>query len=172
MTSLTSPGNSNMPITTRTSANRNARSRGFTLIELLAVMAILAILMTLVVGATTLIYNRVNINETKSTMKILMVAVREYQKAKAKDDAAGGNNYADLNDGNWVGELASKPESRKLIEKLPQKVWSDDKENEFHDAWGAKIEFDPSGGLAGAPGLKSGGRDEEIGTDDDVRYNK
>ena len=75
-----------MSFTTRTSANRTARAPGFTLIELLAVMLILAILMTLVVGATSLITNNVKVTETKSNMKIMMVAIREYQKARANAD--------------------------------------------------------------------------------------
>jgi prepilin-type N-terminal cleavage/methylation domain-containing protein len=158
-----------MSFTTRTSAIRNARGRGFTLVELLAVMAILAILMTLAVGAAKLIYDRVKVNETKSTMKILMVAVKEYQKARAKDNAGDPM----LTDGNWVTQLASKPESKAMIEKLPEKVWSADKKTEFHDAWNLKIEYSSTGGLAGAPGLTSGGPDGDIDTDEDnVRYNK
>ena len=159
-----------MPITQGTSGNHAARSNGFTLIELLAVMLILGILITLVVGSARIIFVKVYTEETKTSMKIIMTAVREYYKAKA---ARPEDNYPDLSNSNWVNELAKAKESRVLIGKLAETVWSADNKTEFRDAWGNKIKYEPEGGRAGAPGLISGGPDGDTTTkDDNVRYNR
>ena len=148
---------------TCTTKNHAVRSGGFTLIELLAVMLILAILMTLVVGASKLIFTDVYVDETKSNMKIIMAAITQYREAKGSYPPAGG----------WVGELAGTVESRKLIGNLGKNVWSAANNSEFRDAWGNKIEYSPTGGLAGAPGLTSAGPDGDINTEEDnVRFNK
>jgi|GEM_PF-1960102 len=153
-----------MPTTTGTSTAKihATRSGGFTLIELLAVMLILAILMTLVIGASRLIFTDVYVDETKSNMKIIMAAIVKYR------DATG--SYPGTN---WVSELAGNPESRKLIGKLGEKVWSTESTGEFRDAWGNAIRYSSSGGLAGTPGLTSAGPDGDHDTDEDnVRFNK
>ena len=152
-----------MSITPGTSTNRAVRSSGFTLVELLAVMLILAILMTLVVGASRLIFSDVYVNETKSSMQIIMAAITEYREVAGKYPTASG----------WVSQLAATAKSRALIGNLGENVWSATNNDEFRDAWGNAIHYSPSGGLAGAPGLTSGGPDGEIDTkEDNVRYNK
>ena len=147
--------------------NRTRRSRGFTLIELLAVMLILAILMTLVVGAAKLIFNHVYTEETKTNMKIIMTAIAEYREIKLTYPP----DQATL-----VEELSTVVKSRAQIGKLPDTVWNADTvENKakFLDAWGNAIRYTPSGGLAGAPELTSGGPDGDLSTEEDnVRYNK
>jgi len=148
---------------TRTCTNHAVRSGGFTLVELLAVMLILAILMTLVVGASRLIFADVYVKETKNNMAIIMSAIKEYRNATG--------NYP--NQQGWVGHLTGNPASRKLIGKLGENVWSTTNTDEFRDAWGNAIEYSPSGGLAGAPGLTSAGPDGDPDTEEDnVRHNK
>ena len=140
-----------------------SQSSGFTLVELLAVMLILAILMTLVIGASKLIFTDVYVDETKAHMKIIMAAITQYR------DAMGTypNSQANL-----VGNLSSVPKSRLLIGKLGENAWNPSNKNEFLDAWGNPIHYSPSGGLAGTPGLTSAGPDGDIDTEEDnVRFN-
>ena len=143
------------------------RSGGFTLIELLAVMLILGILMTLIIGATKMIFEKVYTDETKANMTIIMVAVRKYQEVQQDKE------YDGLTASNWVDQLKKAPESKALIKNLPESVWSVDKKSQFRDAWGNKMEFKPTGGLGGAPGLVSSGPDGDSSTkDDNVLNNK
>ncbi len=85
-----------MSIKQHTYKNRAVRSGGFTLIELLAVMLILGILMTLIIGATRMIFEKVYRDETKANMKIIMVAVKKYQ------DVQQDKGYDGLTASNWV----------------------------------------------------------------------
>ena len=152
-----------MSVMPGTSTNRAVRSRGFTLIELLAVMLILAILMTLIIGVSKLIFTHVYTNETKNNMKIIMAAITEYHKVKTEYPTKNG----------WVTNLANVAESRALLIKLDENVWNRGSATKFHDSWGNEIEYYPTGGLAGAPGLTSPGPDGDINTEaDNVRYNK
>ena len=154
-----------MSATPGTSRNHAVRSSGFTLIELLAVMLILAILMTLVVGASKLIFADVDVKETKNNMAIIMAAIKEYRRATGAYPSENG----------WVGALTGSdaPVSRKLIGKLGENVWSTTNADKFLDAWGNAIEYSLNGGLAGGPGLTSGGPDGDTSSDqDNVRHNK
>ena len=155
---------------TSTTKNHAVRAGGFTLIELLAVMLILAILMTLVVGASKLIFTDVYVDETKNNMNIIMAAIVAYCES--------GGNYPTEDSGNkvWIGQLAGNAKSRALILNLPETVWNADtteNKTKFRDAWGNAIVYSSTGGLAGAPGLTSAGPDGDINTkQDNVRYNK
>ncbi|MDP6634259.1 MAG: type II secretion system protein GspG [Phycisphaerae bacterium] len=153
-----------MPITPRTSRKRPAGSSGFTLVELLAVMLILAILITLVLGASKLLFSDVHSTETQASMQVIMAAITAYHDV-VKDYPAQTDD--------WISQLASVQKSRDLIAKLGEKVWSAENRKEFRDAWGNKIKYTRSGGLAGAPGLISGGPDGDHSTEEDnVRYNR
>ena len=154
-----------MSVMTRTSTtNRAAGSSGFTLVELLAVMLILAILMTLVIGASKLIFSDVYVEETKAHMKVIMAAIRVYRDAKGQYPSSQAT---------LVSDLTSVAKSRSLIGNLGENVWSPSNKDEFLDAWGKPIKYSPSGGLAGTPGLTSAGPDGDIATEEDnVRYNK
>ena len=154
-----------MSIRPGTSRNCTARSGGFTLIELLAVMLILGVLMTLVVGASKILFSEVDSTDTKNTMKIIMEAINEYQK----DTGA----YPPQGSSAWVNALKGNAKSRAMIEKLPENVWSAEHRTELRDGWGKAIEYSQTGGLAGAPGLTSAGPDGDMSTkDDNVHYNR
>jgi len=119
--------------------------------------------MTLVVGASKLIFADVHVDETKSNMAIIMAAIKEYRRTVGNYPAESG----------WVGELKDNAASRKLIGKLGENVWSTTNTDKFLDAWGNAIEYSLDGGLAGAPGLTSGGPDGDPDTEEDnVRHNK
>jgi len=157
-----------MPKTPRTYPGRsNAKTGGFTLIELLAVMMILGILMVLVVGVARQIFSNTQAEETRNSMNIIMSAVTAYNQVRVE------KGYPVLTKANYVSALASRPESKKLIGTLGEKVWSANDNKHFRDGWGKPIEYTPTGGLAGAPGLISGGPDGATDTkDDNVRYNR
>ena len=153
-----------MPVTPGTSTTKNhaVRSSGFTLVELLAVMLILAILMTLVIGASKIIFTYVYVDETKNNMKIIMAAITMYRETQVDD----------LTNANLVDKLKAAPECKDLIGNLGKNVWSTANPNTFRDAWGNAIRYEPSGGLAGTPGLTSPGPDGDINTtEDNVRFN-
>jgi prepilin-type N-terminal cleavage/methylation domain-containing protein len=135
----------------RTSTKRTLRPSGFTLVELLAVMLILTVLMTLVVGGSKLIFAYVYTEQTKSNMKIIMSAISEYQQSVGTVPAS-------------LSDLKSNPAAREQIEKLGEDVWDG---TDFFDAWGKEIIYSATGGLAGAPGLTSGGPDGDTSTSED-----
>jgi len=154
-------------MTTRTCKTRTARTRGFTLVELLAVMLILAILMTLVIGASKLLFNKIYIDETKTSMKIIMTSLSEYYESTGDYPTQGASNQG------WIDQLVNNDRARAQITKLDKKVWSPENNKQFRDAWENPIVYKRSGGLAGAPGLISPGPDGDISTEDDnVRDNK
>ncbi|MBT3202080.1 MAG: type II secretion system protein [Phycisphaerales bacterium] len=155
-----------MSITLNDATKRTARPAGFTLIELLAVMLIIGILMTLVVGVVKKVTENAAIKETQTHMTVMMTAIKEYQQVQQ------ANGYPQLTSGNWVSRLAAETESREIINSLPNNVWSPDRPTEFRDSWNNKIAYSPTGGLGGTPGLTSGGPDGDTSTtDDNVRYN-
>jgi len=143
-------------------------SRGFTLVELLAVMLILTILLALVVGASRMIFQDVEREETLGTMRVIMSAISQYYETSDPkaypypDDSGGSKN-------DWVKMLASNAEARKQIAGLGKSVWDPSKAAYFLDAWGNEIRYYRSAGLGGAPGLRSGGPDGKLLTTDDVR---
>ena len=144
-------------------ANRN-RPTGFTLVEILAVVFILAILAAILVWTLKPRSDDVYVKETKNTMNIAMTAITEYYQVRKDYPAEGGG---------WVNQLLTVPKSRALISKFDENVWSAADSNEIKDAWGHPIEYSRSGGLAGAPGLISGGPDGDTATEEDnVRYNR
>ncbi|MDP6045375.1 MAG: type II secretion system protein GspG [Phycisphaerae bacterium] len=151
-------------MTTRTYKTNAVRTRGFTLVELLAVMLILTVLMTLVAGAAWLLFNDVYVDETKNTMNIAMTAITEYYQVNKA--------YPNSGDG-WVTQLLTVPKSRALLAKFDKNIWSPTDNTHLKDAWGNPIKYLQSGGLAGAPGLISGGPDGDTDTEEDnVRYNR
>lgn len=152
-----------MPVTLGKPTNRNVRSGGFTLVELLAVMLILAILMTLVIGASKLIFSNVYIDETKGNMKVIMAAITQYREVKGKYPPSQAT---------LVSELITVPKARTLIGNLGENVWHPENKDEFRDSWGNAIVYSRTGGLAGTPGLTSAGPDGDIDTEEDnVRFN-
>ncbi len=153
-----------MCIMPRTSKHRAARTRGFTLVELMAVMLILAILMTFVIGGAKLLTKDVYVKETKNTINIVMSAIKVYQEETKSLPAQGGD---------WVGQLVSIDKSRAQIEKLDKKIWSASNNKEILDGWGKPIQYVSSEGLAGAADLISSGPDGDPSTEEDnVRYNR
>jgi type II secretory pathway pseudopilin PulG len=131
---------------------------------LLAVMFILAILATLVAWNVGPGSDRIYADQTQVDMKIIMSAITAYHDI-VKD-------YPHQTD-DWINQLASVRKSRDLIAKLDDKVWSTENRTEFRDAWGNKIKYTRNDGLAGAPGLISGGPDGDHNTEEDnVRYNR
>ncbi|MCP4374559.1 MAG: prepilin-type N-terminal cleavage/methylation domain-containing protein [bacterium] len=140
-----------MLLTQRTSGNRKVRPSGFTLVELLAVMLILTVLLTLVVGGARLVTAHVYAEETKSSMKIIMSAISEYTQSTGSTPGSLGN-------------LEGNSGAKELISKLGKKAWDGSK---FFDAWGNEIVYSSNGGLGGGPGLTSGGPDGDTSTDED-----
>jgi prepilin-type N-terminal cleavage/methylation domain-containing protein len=153
-----------MSVMPGTPTNRTSRAGGFTLVELLAVMLILGILMTLVIGVTWLIFRDTKIVETKTNMKIIMTAIMEYRKA---------NGSFPTGQSTLVSDLKSVAESKSQIAKLGKETWDPADTTSFRDSWGNAIVYSPIGGLGGGPKLTSPGPDGDINTEEDnVRHNK
>ena len=107
----------------------------------------------------------VTVEETKSHMKLIAVAIEEYRYVQVE------KRYDPLTEANWVTQLACAPESRVIIGALPKNVWSAENTTEFRDSWGQAIVFAPKDDPQGQPVLTSAGPDGDITTEEDnVRY--
>lgn len=147
---------------------------GFTLIEMLIVVAVIAILATMVVGLATRIDNQSKERALKSTFTLLDSALQEYyeytgkfpeQAEKNFDNAAAHSEYL-------YRELDSIPSSRQVSEKISNsliknKFGAADTPPEFYDLWGMVLEYRYVQG-DNFPLLLSAGPDRTFGTGDDV----
>ncbi|MBT3199013.1 MAG: hypothetical protein HN350_03765 [Phycisphaerales bacterium] len=100
-------------------------------------------------------------------MHVIAAAIEEYRVVEA------ANGYPALTADNWIPKLAAASESRKIINSLPNNVWSPERKTEFCDAWGNPLVLLPNGGPNGTAQLISAGPDGDITTpDDNVRFHK
>ena len=135
------------------------RQRGFTLVELIVAVAIMAILVTLVVGVSKHVRAEAARKATASTQAILMDAIQEYFEQK------GGyppqSSMAEL-----VEELKAQPEARTRLYLLPQDAFKTTT-GEVVDGFGNAMSYSETGGLGGGPVVISSGPDGPQGTSED-----
>jgi len=141
---------------------------GFTLIEMLIVVAVIAILATMVVGLATRIDNQSKERALKSTFTLLDSALQEYYEY--------WNVFPDPNpttpplypspSAALYGQLYSTPTSRQILEKISVKLLRDNPP-QIYDLWGMVLEYRYVPG-DNFPLLLSAGPDRTFGTGDDV----
>lgn len=146
--------------------------RGFTLIELMVVIAILAILTTLIVSVSSYVRTKAMQDETQANMKIIMSAIMAFQDQDAKGSfpvslaAHGGITEARLQSKNLFTLLNSVPQCRRILQNLPPKA-IDLAGPYFVDSFGgASLDYYYPG-PAGRPTLVSAGKDGDYSTDAD-----
>jgi len=121
---------------------------GFTLVEMLIVVAIIAILATMVVGLATRIDNQAKERGLKSTFALLDSALQEYYDYW-KDSPVP---FPDPNKPPYLthsaalyGQLYSTPTSRKILEKISSKLIRDTPGAvgmpEICDPWGTVLDY-------------------------------
>lgn len=138
---------------------------GFTLIEMLIVVAVIAILATMVVGLATRIDNQSKERALKSTFTLLDSALQEYYEY--------WNAFPDPNKPPYLshsaalyGQLYSTPTSRQILEKISAKLLRDNPP-QIYDLWGMVLDYRYVQG-DNFPLLLSAGPDRTFGTGDDV----
>ena len=129
------------------------RAGGFTLVEMLALILIIGIIMTIVVGVSGVIIQDANRKQTLRRMEIVLQAIRAY-----RDDT-----------GDWpdnLGVLSGNTKSAKRLESLEPDARSG---SNYVDGFGNMISYRKTGARDGGPLLKSNGPDGQANTDDDIR---
>lgn len=141
---------------------------GFTLIEMLIVVAVIAILATMVVGLATRIDNQSKERALKSTFTLLDSALQEYYEYTGKFPEQAEKNFANAaaHSEYLYRELYSTPTSRQILEKISVKLLRDNPP-QIYDLWGMVLDYRYVQG-DNFPLLLSAGPDRTFGTGDDV----
>jgi prepilin-type N-terminal cleavage/methylation domain-containing protein len=165
--------------------NRNA----FTMVELMVVMLILTVLAAMVVGLGHYVAQKQSRDLTKTQQRIIMTAAQEYFSTynTMPEVSANGPYACSLQDLSAeenaiygrINELYAKLDTvaacQKILQELPAGSITRghlSHPGAFVDAYGKYMDYQPSGGMGGAPVLISGGPDGYIGGDyeaDDIR---
>ncbi len=165
--------------------HRNA----FTMVELMVVMLILTVLAAMVVGLGHYVAQKQSRELTKTQQRIIMAATQEYFNVYntspevsangpytwSLDDLSADENavYGRIN--TLYGKLADVASCQKILLELPAGSVTRGHTSHpggFVDAYGKYMDYQPSGGMGGAPVLISGGPDGYIGGEheaDDIR---
>ena len=142
---------------------------GFTLVEMLIVVAIIALLATMVVGLAGRIDTQSKERALKSTFGLLDSALQEYYDYW-KDSPVP---FPDPNKPPYLthsaalyGQLYSTPTSRKILEKISSKLIRDNPP-QIYDPWGTPLDYRYTLG-DNFPMLVSAGPDRKFDTTDDI----
>jgi len=153
---------------------RRRYNAGFTLIEMLIVVAVIALLATMVVGLAARIDNQSKERALKSTFTLLDSALQEYYEYTGKFPEQAEKNFANAaaHSEYLYRELDSIPSSRQVSEKISNsliknKFGAADTPPEIYDLWGTVLEYRYKSG-DNFPLLISAGPDRNFGTADDI----
>jgi prepilin-type N-terminal cleavage/methylation domain-containing protein len=143
---------------------------GMTLVEILAVVAIIALLATMVIGIAGRINNQAKEQGLESTFTLLESALQEYcEYWKVFPDP---NQLPYLSHSAALyGQLHSTPSSRKILEKVSDSLIQNNPDAvdmpQIHDPWGTVLDYRYVPG-DNFPELVSAGPDKIFGTADDI----
>jgi prepilin-type N-terminal cleavage/methylation domain-containing protein len=155
-----------------------ANKDGLTLVEILVVVALIAILATIVVGVASRIDNQSKEKAVESTFVLLDSALQEYRQFKDKfpeqpeDNPANAAAHSEF----LYRELNSVPDSRKILEKIDNSSLEDKYRApgttagtavEIYDPWGIPLDYRYRPG-ENFPVITSAGPDKTFGTADDM----
>jgi len=156
--------------------NNKLRTKfGLTLVEILIVVAVIALLTTMVIGIVSRIDNQAKEKGMKDIFAILEGALQEYyeyqgffpqQTEENFANAAGHSEYL-------YRELNSIPDSREVLGKIDDsliknKFSPDDTPPEIYDLWGTVLDYRYDVDIDTFPQLISAGPDRQFGTPDDI----
>jgi len=143
---------------------------GFTLVEMLIVVAIIAILATMVVGLASRIDTKSKERALESTFALLDSALQEYYEywnAFPNPDMPRLSHSAVL-----YKQLYSTPASQKILEKISPKLLRSDPNDadaqQICDPWGTVLDYIYDASINNFPLLKSAGPDKTFGNTDDI----
>jgi type II secretory pathway pseudopilin PulG len=146
---------------------------GITLIEMLTVVAIIALLATIIIAAVARIDNQAKEKGLQEIFALLDGALQEFH-----DYTGNFPNQTEKNSANAVthiedlyAQLYSIPNSRAVLQKLnntflKSKAGAADKP-EIYDPWGTVLDYRYSPG-DNFPEIISAGKDKRFGTPDDI----
>ncbi|OHB61176.1 MAG: hypothetical protein A2167_04935 [Planctomycetes bacterium RBG_13_46_10] len=147
---------------------------GTTLIEMVIVVAVIAILVSMVVGVTSRIDKRSKEKGMNNIFTLLGGALQEYYEYTGKFPEQPEKNFANAaaHSELLLTELRSIPSSRKLLEQindlfLKNKAGAVDTSPEIYDPWGTVLDYIYVKGDT-FPKLISAGPDKVFGTADDI----
>jgi len=147
---------------------------GLTLVETLAVVAIIALLASILIGIAGRIDNQSKERCLKSTFALLECALQEYYGYTGKFPEQPEKNFTNaLTHSEYLyNELALIPESRKILEKISDSFLKNEYGTvetpaEIYDPWGMALDYRYVAG-DNFPELISAGPDKIFGTADDI----
>lgn len=167
----------------RWTGDRRARRRGapgrheagaFTLVEMLAVILVIGILVTIVVGVAGRVISRAAEKRTLLNMESIMNAIQVYQEENGMypvPDQSG--TYLEQN-AELYELLKECDPARKRLGQLSDTAYKVfDPDTWFVDGFENPLRYHVTGGAGGAPYLESAGHDGDFSTsDDNIRSDK
>ena len=147
---------------------------GLTLVEMLIVVAVIALLATMVIGIAARIDNQSKERCLECTCALLEFALQEYCECTGKFPEQPEKNFTNvpLHSECLCKELHLIPESRKILGKLADSLVKNeygtaDTPPEIYDPWGTVLDYRYVPG-DNFPELVSAGPDKIFGTADDI----
>ena len=151
---------------------------GLTLVEILVVVAIIAILATMVIGIAARISDQSKERSLEFTFTLLESALQEYNEFKGIFPQQPEKNSinAQMHSQFLYGELNLIPESQKILERITKSIIKNgygtiDTPPEIYDPWETVIDYIYVPG-DNFPELLSAGPDKIFGTADDISNKK
>ena len=158
--------------------NTRRYKQGLSLIEMLIVVAVIAILATMVISVASRIDNQSKEKGVESVFVLLEGALEEYEEFQGDFPGQPVKDFtnATAHSEYLYGELYSIPGSRKILEKisdslLENKFGTADSPAEIYDPWGTVLEYRYAPG-DNFPELISAGPDKIFGNADDISNRK
>lgn len=147
---------------------------GLSLVEILVVVAIIAILATMLIGVASRINNQAKEQGLESTFTLLDSALQEYNEATGKFPEQLEKNFTNalMHSEYLYRELNLIPESRMILAKINKSMIKNeygtiDTPQEIYDPWGTVLDYAYVPG-ENFPELVSAGPDKLFGTADDI----
>jgi prepilin-type N-terminal cleavage/methylation domain-containing protein len=138
---------------------------GVTLVEMLIVVAIIALLTTMVIGIAARIDNQSKERALKNTFGLLEGALQEYYEYWGDFPIPNDPNYPTSSSSALYGQLHSTPSSRKILEEISDSLI--DEEHSIYDPWKVELDYRYVAGN-NFPELISAGPDRDFNTPDDI----
>jgi prepilin-type N-terminal cleavage/methylation domain-containing protein len=153
---------------------------GLSLVETLIVIAVIALLATMVISVASRIDNQSKEQGVESTFAMLEGALEEYREyqgtfpVQMENDFTGALAHSEF----LYRELYSIPTSRKTLEKISDSLLKHDFDSgavpavpEIYDPWGTPLDYRYEAG-ENFPELISAGPDRKFGNADDITNRK
>lgn len=152
---------------------------GMSLIEILIVVAVIAIMVTMVIGISSRIDNQTKEKGVESIFAMLDSALQEYHEFTGRFPNQPEKNFANavIHSELLYKELSSIPSAAKILEKIddslvknqysPAGVPLAQTSPELYDPWGTALDYQYAPG-DNFPRLTSAGPDKIFGTKDDM----